>query len=85
MKWCYKIKKQKKKGKRCQYQWNHNKLRKRTNLSRNILQQIHFYIHIQTSNLRGLSHSYRRYGMERKNMETTKRRRTKLLQTTLID
>ena len=85
MKWCYKIKKTEKKGKRCQYQWNHNKLRKRTNLSRNILQQIHFYIHIQTSNLCGLSHSYRRYGMERKNMETTKRRRTKLLQTTLID
>ena len=55
-----------KKGKRCQYQWNHNKLRKRTNLSRNIFQQIHFYIHIQTSNLCGLFHSYRRYGKERK-------------------
>ena len=49
-------------------------IKKRTNLSHNILRKSHFYIHIQTSDLCGLSHSYHRYGMGRKNMETTKRR-----------
>ena len=60
-------------------------IKKRTNLSHNILRKSHFYIHIQTSDLCGLSHSYHRYGMGRKNMETTKRRSTTLTHTTLIN